>query len=159
MKALLNTIYRGFVILFCAASCAGIIASWYWTYIDNESPSRLIYQAEFFTAFPVKSRAEALAHPIVEAVPGQTVYRWLEWCLDRETYGVIERFWTNGELHQLPPEATLGEVGCFQRSVAHRVPNIQTNDLYTWHQRIRYFNNPLTTVTVIYPTITVRVSP
>lgn len=155
----LKTLYRLFVIAFCAASGAGVLASYYWIYFDTAPPGRLIHQAERFTMVPVANRADAEALAITEAVPGQTVYRWVEWCLDRPVRGVIERHWTNGELHQMPPTMAVGDVGCHAKSVAHKVPSIQLADEYTWHQRVFYFNNPLTTTSVEYPVIRVRVAP
>jgi len=133
----------------------------YWEFVDTESPSELSYQHDKFISVPVHDRKSAREFAIEEAAPGQTVYRYIEYTLKNKSPGLLRRTWTCGEfVLQSPVRTSIGEVGEHKRSIYHTVPPFITKPVVCrWDQRIEYKLNPVKTVTVEYPPITVRVVP
>lgn len=133
----------------------------YWKFVDTEPPSKLTHQHEKFVAVPVSDEKGARNYAIDEAAPGQTVYRYLEYVLKTKKPGLLRRTWTCGDfVLQSPVKTTIGEVGEHKRSIPHTIPPFITKPtVCRWEQRIEYKLNPINTVTVDYPPITIKVVP
>lgn len=133
----------------------------YWEFVDTELPSDLTYQHDKFLSAPVSNKHGAREFSIEEAAPGQTVYRYIEYSLKNKHPGLLRRTWTCGDfVLQSPVRTTIGEVGEHKRSIPHTIPPfIAKPTICRWEQRIEYKLNPIKTVTVDYPPITIKVVP
>ena len=139
-----------------------LCVAYYWWLVDDESPSRINYQHPRFVSRDVQSEADARRYEITEAMPGQVVYRYLDYSLSEARPGLIRRVWVcDGSLPiQEPVRSTIGEVGEHKVSIAHVIPDIIGREVTcVWKQSIEYRLNAISTVTEDYPAITVRVIP
>lgn len=139
----------------------GIAAAgaWYWL-AGPSAPSRIVYQHPLFVSIPVVSRAQAQQWEITEGAPGQTVYRYQEYCLDRESLGIVRRQWIDGVVWPVPEKRNIGRVGCYSRSVAERLPHVAGEHDVIFQMRIDYPDeNPLRMVSVDYADMPIRIVP
>lgn len=132
----------------------------YYTQIDTVPPSRVIYQHPLFTQIPVATREEAERWQITEGHPGQTVYRYQEYCLDRPALGIVRRQWVDSVVWPVSDKRNIGEVGCRQLSVAETLPPYASRTEVRFQMRIDYPGaNPLRVLTVQYADIPIWIVP
>ena len=92
--------------------------------IAANPPVEMTYVHPHFTAVPVQSREQAESYAIREVKPGQTVYRWVEYCVFDSTEGEVAVRWVgNNYGYSAPLVPTFSVVGCpIRRSIAITVP-------------------------------------
>lgn len=123
-------------------------------------PLRVTYVAPLFSSQPVDSRASADAYAISEVVGGSTVWRYVEYCVDRPFTGEIRRSWVNPAMVWAAPDlptALSRTQGCSRRSIAVEVPTSNPTRMFEFVQRLRIQVNPVRTVEIDYPPITLRI--
>lgn len=119
-------------------------------------PVRVVYVAPQFAIAPVTSRAEASEFAITEAHGGSTVWRYIEYCVDRPFSGTVHRSWVNESMVWHAPDlptALSRDVGCGSRSIAVQVPTSNPTRTFQFVQKLDIEVNPLRTVEIDYPPI------
>ena len=130
----------------------------YWLFIDVKPPLTVQYQHPKFLSSPVNSRAEAAATEITEAESGSTVWVWREICRLRKIEGEGRPSWESGSFQWGGPQRTLsGPVGCVGRASPVDVPSVLESRNFTYRTATVFELNPLSTVTVEYPPLELRV--
>lgn len=158
VRSTARNFYHAFSTAFVLVSACALALTAYWLYIDTSAPVRLIYQHDRFMRSPVSTRDAAKKMSIDEAKPNATVWRWVEWCLDREVHGIFDGVWSDGLIYRESRPAP-DTVGCFGKSVAHKVPPSLFVDLLVFTPRLSFRVNPLYTAVVEYPTLALVVRP
>lgn len=126
----------------------------YW--MLEPSPLVVKYVAPHFASVPVESRADADEFAVTEISGGQTVYRYLEYCVYRPFSGTAHRSWVNQSMVWPAPDlptALSRTVGCDKRSIAVQVPTSNPTRTFDFVQRLHIEINPLRTIEIDYPPI------
>lgn len=129
----------------------------YWQFFDD-SPLRIINYGPF-TDRPVESKEEAEAHAIAEAKAETIVWAYTEWCLDRQLRGVVSQSWTDGFVYVLPDRLSVGMVGCNKKSFQIRTPPTPVRKEFTFQKTIAYHLNPIRSIRVEFPDLSLVVVP
>ena len=131
----------------------------YWLFIDVAPPLVVEYQHPRFLSRPVESRSDAATAEITEAKSGSIVWVWREVCKTRALAGEGRPIWQSGAFQWGGPQRTVpaGVIGCRGRATEVDVPTTSPSRDFTYLLTVNFQLNPLTSVDVAYPPITVRV--
>lgn len=137
----------------------GTVCAYLWWFALTP-PSYIVYQHPRFTEVPVTNAEEAEHWEITTARPGQTIYRYQEYCLRKHALGIVRRQWTGAVVYPVPDKRNVGEVGCFRRSFAERAPDVSRTTEFDFQLRIDYPDaNPLRVISLEYQPMPLTVSP
>lgn len=117
----------------------------YWTLFDTKVPAILGYQHLVFVSEEIKSRDMLKYYEVTTVKSGQFVYRYLEYCIDRNIQGEIHGSWVNGLTITLPILSTVGVRGCYQRTLRLQAPTVTKPAQFRYVQTTYYQVNPLRT--------------
>ena len=123
---------------------AGLIASVLLVFANAvwfiDSPSRVLYHHQKFVAQYVTSREQAQIYELDYIRPGQTVYRWLEYCLDREARGIVTTRWIGPNYFRHGAvRPNFGQLGCHQVSIPVLVPDdLPIGEVIELHSEVEY---------------------
>jgi hypothetical protein len=129
-----------------AITAAMLAVSIYWRFIDTEPPVRVDYSHTLPLSEAASTKAEAEAFSLDAVIAGQSFYRYVEYCLDREVSGTVQSYLVSledGTIIPLKNRQTLAKPGCFKRSFREVVPAIVPPGRYEHRIWIDYDINPL----------------
>jgi hypothetical protein len=132
-----------------ALTC-GPLAIWW---MLEPPPVELGYVAPHFTDRPVDSREEAARYAVTAVRGGDTVYRYVEFCVRRPFMGEMHRSWVNDAMvWHAPnvPTALSREVGCRSSSIAISVPTSNPSRAFEFVQFMTIRVNPIRTDRIDY---------
>lgn len=123
------------------------IATW-WAFLDRSTVIEIQYQHPLFVSRIVDSRDKAKQFEVKQAKAGETVWRYLEWCLLKDYPGQIRLLWiSDGFQYQVPLLPNAQKLGCHRRSIGVIVPPISGHSAEL-HVSTVFQRNPLATETV-----------
>ena len=129
----------------------------YWTL--EPVPLTVTYAAPFFARVYAYDRSDAEKYAIQQTLGGNTVYRYVEFCISKPFRGLAERKWVSEAMvWEAPTVATSssGEIGCFKRSVPVLTPTSNPSRTFHFHQVILAQTNPIRTDVIPYTPIPLR---
>ena len=138
-----------------AVPLVGLIGWW----LVEPVPLRVTYTAPFFARTYAYDKDDAEKYAIQQTLGGNTVYLYVEFCIDKPFKGVSERKWVSEALvWEAPSVATSSssETGCFKRSVPVLTPTSNPSRTFHFHQVIYADTNPIRTDAVHYTPIPLR---
>ena len=130
-----------------AATLVGI--GIYWRFIDVNPPVTVTYSHPLPLSIPAGNRKAADMASMQKVHPGQSFYRYTEYCLTRSVPGTVQSYLLSlddGAVISLTSRETIGAEGCFQRSFREVVPAITPPGKYEHRIYVTYRLNPLTEV-------------
>lgn len=139
--------------------------SWWWHQNTQPAPSRVLYEhpallSGFASCIKVDCRALAARMEVRSVRPGETLYRYAEYCLDeRRTGRVVVRY---SQPSYVPPSSwgyNAAEAGCHKRFFPVQVPDALLRDEpLTIQLAIEYERENLQTQVVELKPFVVKVS-
>ena len=151
MKQIIHAVFLGCVMIAFAISSIAILVVLYWCTWDARPVLTQFKPYPAFLRAPAHTWEDAQGLELRAARPGQTVYRYVEYCLSRASDNDIRMHWRNGVIYQIPTVKGIGEKGCFKRTFATRVPDELSGKEVEFVVRASYSPNPLITQTVELP--------
>ena len=139
-----------------AMAGAGIVI--YWSTWDAKTALTQQYVHPKLLSQPAHSQLEAKQYESDTARGGDTVYRYVEYCLSREVSSDIRMHWQDGVIYQMPVVTGIGQRGCFKRSFAVLVPPELIGKDVDLIVRGEYQNNPIVSHMVNMPPYKLRVT-
>ena len=137
----------GLVVLTMAGLNTAVGIAAYWYFFDVAPPTQISYRHDAFTDREVSNREDAQRYSINEARVDQTIYRYVEYCVDRVVPGTVNKTWVDGVMYSVPATPTAAQIGCFKRSIAETVPPIPGH-LVKFYVSADFQLNPLKTVKI-----------
>ena len=126
----------------------------YW--LTEETPLEINYVAPLFSSQEVFTREEAEQHAITKVYGGQTVWRYVEYCVKEPFRGTSRRSWLGEAIVWPAPDLPLQlskVVGCKSASIAVDVPSSSPTRKFNFMQEISIHLNPLRTASIDFDPI------
>lgn len=133
-----NIFYQSLMLMLYAVAAICL----YWYFLDRQPPVHVNYEAPFFSSRIVTNNDDAQKYRIDEAREGDIVYRFTDYCVDRERPGVMQKYWTDGLVYFSPSTSTIGLMGCYKRSFAETVPPVPGHKVF-FDWKVDYQINPV----------------
>jgi hypothetical protein len=129
----------------------------YWETWDARPVSYNLRAYPQLVSQPVTSWNDAAEHAVTRVQAGKTLYRYVEYCITRQTESSVREHWENGVIFQLPIKTGVGKPGCFKRTFSVRIPSELAGNDVKFIVRGIYEPNPLVTQVVELPVYTLHI--